>query len=502
MNGSPKSREGSRCWTYFVTHHDWCDHLLLYEDGSFLQGSLGGSGSWRLSHRHGGLLLELTWLSALQARETFVSPDGQTRVFIAGTSEMTSESDGLPLSVTPEVRRALVFSSIGSQCLPVIRDAWLGSPREATFDLVLVYYKAQEDPDTLQKISQLVSAHPFASLHLNDGMKWPNFCKWVEEQGGPAVIAARYDYVWVVDDDVRLSTRGINEMFSILRQREQIQFACPSFDAESEGVWRYFDKHDPRCVLRYTDFVECTAPVVKTSMLLDPVFQRCVGAARTGCFLDYCFHPAAGARHDAVAILDVVQCHHPPRTAEAPSEMRSAMAWEDHKNDAVFFEAADLPREWWWYRKPAVFSSEEAHGVKGVSARSAPDEARDAEVENALQRLTAQYEKRHGLAPEAPSTDGNRATASPAPSQATSAGTAEGIRRSAAHAVQIMRERAEREPFGGAQASKPAEGSLGATETLRLLSDMALPGPGSSSVYGRLGPTGSKEWLALLKSAE
>ena len=78
-------------------------------------------------------------------------------------------------------------------------------------------------------------------------------------------------------------------------------------------VAMYFDGHDSRCEIRYTDFVECTAPVLKTSMLLDTMFDRALAATRTGCFLDFCFHPVSGARPIAVAIIDAVQCHHPPR---------------------------------------------------------------------------------------------------------------------------------------------------------------------------------------------
>eukprot|EP00913_Durusdinium_trenchii_P019471 g18304.t2 len=59
----------------------------------------------------------------------------------------------------------------------------------------------------------------------------------------------------------------------MIREHSQIAFACPSFDKGSDGVWRFFDGHDPRWKLRYTNFVECTAPVLKSSMLLDARFQ-------------------------------------------------------------------------------------------------------------------------------------------------------------------------------------------------------------------------------------
>mmetsp|Transcript_9389 Transcript_9389/g.22136 ORF Transcript_9389/g.22136 Transcript_9389/m.22136 type:complete len:238 (+) Transcript_9389:675-1388(+) len=218
----------------------------------------------------------------------------------------------------------------------------------------MMFYK-EATSTVFQELSRLAEKLASVEVFHSAGMKWPNFLRWMEMKGGAAAVASRYDYVWVVDDDVRLETHNVNRMFSILREHGEIQFACPSFDAGSDGVWRYFDGHNAHYKLRYTDFVECTAPVLKASMLLDPLFDRCLRAVRTGCFIDFCFFPAAGMREDAVAIIDAVQCHHPPRGPDAPSEMRQVKAWEDHKQDRVYFEEAGVPLEWFWFRQPKVF---------------------------------------------------------------------------------------------------------------------------------------------------
>ncbi|CAJ1347101.1 unnamed protein product [Effrenium voratum] len=214
------------------------------------------------------------------------------------------------------------------------------------FDVALVFYKEPSSAvfQSLQDLSEEVKG---LQVVQHEGMKWPNFRYWMELQGGAAAVAARYDYIWVVDDDVRLPTGEISRMFNILREHEQIAFACPSFDKGSDGVWRFFDGHDPRFKLRYTNFVECTAPVLKSAMLLDPRFQPCLRAVRTGCFIDFCFHPAAGGGNDVVAVIDAVQCHHPPRTADYPSEMRQVQDWLQHKNDDVLFEKEGVPKDWW-----------------------------------------------------------------------------------------------------------------------------------------------------------
>uniref|UniRef100_A0A7S4PYL4 Uncharacterized protein n=1 Tax=Alexandrium monilatum TaxID=311494 RepID=A0A7S4PYL4_9DINO len=373
-------------WIYYATHRDWCDHLIFCEDGSYVQGALMGCGTWRISQSDdGGLLLHLLPAPpsgkvlpvhrVAPKHEVFVSPDGRTDRFIAGIAEVQLQgATGLPLKgILPSERRGLVFSSVGSQCLPVVRGHWLDAPSAVDFDVVLVYY-GDEGTEVHRALLQLACEYPFVQVDQNKDFKWPNFRRWMEMRGGSAALAARYDYVWVVDDDVRLGTEGISKLFAILRDREHIQFACPSFDDESEGVWRYFDKHDPRFHLRYTDFVECTAPVVKTSMFLDHVFSRCLQAAHTGCFLDFCFHPASGARDNCVAVIDAVQCNHPPRDESVPSELRAIMPWEDHRHDAAYFEQAGLPREWWWYRKPVAFSGEPAQAACAEPA--APPELR------------------------------------------------------------------------------------------------------------------------------
>lgn len=299
--------------------------------------------------------------------DIFVSPDGSTYRFVAGVWEMRRVGDDeLPLqnlARAPQPRRALVFSSVGRQSLPVVRDHWLCSPAAANFDLSLVYYK-ELDSDAYRGLAELANSHSFLELTCNAGLKWPNFRRWIGTQGGAEAVVARYDYIWVVDDDVRLSTDCINSMFSILRSHENIQFASPSFDEDSVGVWRYFDTHDPKYHIRYTDFAECTATVIKSSMLLDATFARLLTAANTGCFLDLCFHPVSGGQNDAVAIIDAVQANHPPRDQTSPSEMHETLPWEDHKGDMVYFQQTKLPKEWWWYRKPRVIGGvllEDAH---------------------------------------------------------------------------------------------------------------------------------------------
>eukprot|EP00927_Polykrikos_kofoidii_P044218 TRINITY_DN38245_c0_g1_i1.p1 TRINITY_DN38245_c0_g1~~TRINITY_DN38245_c0_g1_i1.p1 ORF type:complete len:699 (+),score=114.17 TRINITY_DN38245_c0_g1_i1:163-2259(+) len=378
---------------YFACLGDFCDHIFLYPSGTYALGASSSWGRWKLSQppiRHlvgtvengacaegGGLLLELfeggssaampasALNSHAEARgiRRLVANGVSTACFATGPSQML-HVDG-PLLPPPAgsgnsgASRGLVFSSVGSQCLSVVRDTWLANPGIAEFDIALVFYKDTESEIYLE-LKRLAEEHAdIVEVVTQPGMKWPNFRHWVEEGrlGSFTSLATSYDCVWVVDDDVRLSTLGINKLFSLMREQPELQIASPSFAEGSDGVWRFFDGHDPRYKLRYTDFVECTAPVIRSSMFLDATFVRALRTARTGCFLDFAFHSLAGGARDSVGILDAVQCLHPPRGDDVPSEMRALKPWEDHKDDSKYFEESGLPKEWWWYRHPKVFSA-------------------------------------------------------------------------------------------------------------------------------------------------
>jgi len=363
---------------YFACRRDWCDHVFLHPSGKFANATVGGVGRWSLKQPQGagGILLELT-SDHDHAKDVFIADNGDVDLFVAGTSVMRHVQGPRLLlgDLSPKSRRSLVFSSVGNQCLPVVRDSWLSRHEIAGFDLAMVFYK-DVGSEVYNDLLQLAAKHSsFVELHMHKGMKWPNFKHWAQLQGGYAALAARYDYIWIVDDDVRLSTEGINKLFSLLREHSEVDIASPSFDAASEGVWRYFDGHNPECILRYTDFVECTAPVIKTSLFLDPVFCKAIRAARTGCFLDFCFHATVGGARDALAIIDAVQCHHPPRDEDMPSEMRAVQPWEDHRQDDVHFENEGLPKDWWWYRRPQVYSCLRRDDAISTSVNAAPDAA-------------------------------------------------------------------------------------------------------------------------------
>ena len=68
---------GAPCWVYYAAARDWCDHLLLHEDGGFERAALGAGGLWQLTqHRGGGLVLTLQW-EDLRGRQWGVAKAGK-----------------------------------------------------------------------------------------------------------------------------------------------------------------------------------------------------------------------------------------------------------------------------------------------------------------------------------------------------------------------------------------------------------------------------------------
>merc|ERR1711862_992967 len=91
----------------------------------------------------------------------------------------------LPLcqGLSPRPRRGLVFSSVGTQCVPVIRDTWLSNASTAAFDLVLIYYRDVAS-ETFTKLQSLAKKHSFIELLVHRDLKWPNFKHWIGMKGG------------------------------------------------------------------------------------------------------------------------------------------------------------------------------------------------------------------------------------------------------------------------------------------------------------------------------
>jgi len=107
---------------------------------------------------------------------------------------------------------------------------------------------------------------------------------------------------------------------------------------------------------RYTNFVENSATLLRPAVLRDSMFQKCLKAVISGCYLDFCFFAAVGYQEDAIAIVDAAVCWHPHRKSELVEKL--GVEWQDHWKDKDSFERQKVPKEVYWWREPVHFGHE------------------------------------------------------------------------------------------------------------------------------------------------
>jgi len=247
------------------------------------------------------------------------------------TLELEEEVDDIisrndPIPIHHPRRRFLLFSSVGEQCLDTVERFWLrdtddDGASKAEFDIVLVFYAQTTSSQVYDRLKEIAQKNRgFMTLIARKDFKWPNFRWWVFESGRVSrshhdstqlseegnggsntirssikALKSKYEAIWVPDDDMRMSTTDINNLFHVVLRHPNILIASPSFTPTSEGVWRYHDVHQgANTLLRYTNFVENSAALLRPAVLEDEMFRRCLEAVISGCYLDFCFFAAVG----------------------------------------------------------------------------------------------------------------------------------------------------------------------------------------------------------------
>jgi len=184
--------------------------------------------------------------------------------------------------------RNLVFSSVGSR--NNVRS-WLSAPAEKEFDLAIYYFGDEDDPG--------LTADFFVR---RKDLKFANFYHFINAGG-----LQGYDAVWVVDDDIILDTKSINQMFRVFSDY-RLLMAQPSFDRQCRRPWG-ITFTDPDFILRYTNFVENGVVVLATG-IIDQI-KNTFRDAGTGFGVDFIWPSILGFPRDRIAVIDSVSCTHP-----------------------------------------------------------------------------------------------------------------------------------------------------------------------------------------------
>ena len=145
----------------------------------------------------------------------------------------------------------LVFTSAGDNTY--FYKYWCEKNRN--YDLFLVYYGEDDKLFNLYKTKVDIA-------FKRKGFKYPNF-KYFYNIYKKLIL--QYDYVFLIDDDILISTKNMNKMFSIAK-KYNLWVCQPSFDKSGKNA-HTINIHKPGNLLRFTNFVEEGVPLFSKEAL-------------------------------------------------------------------------------------------------------------------------------------------------------------------------------------------------------------------------------------------
>lgn len=167
-------------------------------------------------------------------------------------------------------------------------------PAQRSWDCVLSCYEPHEPQDLAQ-----------ADCVMTGGVsKWDAFAQARFDR--PELGFAAYERFFLVDDDVEFGeVADIERLFGIAREQD-LAMCQPSLSARSHVAWGITRRHES-WFLRYTNFVECMAPLMSAEAVT--LLQEEIRAAVSGCGLDLVAHRVLG-RQRRMAVIDAVSVTH------------------------------------------------------------------------------------------------------------------------------------------------------------------------------------------------
>ncbi len=132
---------------------------------------------------------------------------------------------------------------------------WMSHPDERTFDVILSYYDEDGKESELDDYAD--------EIYTMYGFKYPCAYGMLQNSG----YLSEYEYIWMPDDDILLTTPEINRMFELMKEHD-LWLAMPSI-VKGPGSFNTFgtQAHQPGNVLRHVGFVEVQCPVFSAKAL-------------------------------------------------------------------------------------------------------------------------------------------------------------------------------------------------------------------------------------------
>ena len=194
------------------------------------------------------------------------------------------------------MKKYLVISTVGDESL---HNEWVQG--EPNFDLVLIYYGNDE---SVAKAYTEYTPYVF----MTKGEKYHLLKSLINSD--PEFIS-NYSYIWMPDNDVSISTEGINKLFE-LAEYYNLSLCQPAMKGYVSHPITV-PQNDSK--LRYTNFVEVLAPLMslETLMLVKDTFDE----NYSGWGYDFLWPYMLEYPEDKIAIIDsIIMTHTKPVGAD------------------------------------------------------------------------------------------------------------------------------------------------------------------------------------------
>ena len=257
----------------WIGHHEVLLPTLLYNKG-FLLEDFGGEGIFGRPENNA------KFYDDTSMRRAPVVPDDRKNYLFHPVKEEKVRQNG-------SYKKNAVFVPVGKDSLH--RQLLKG---DADFDLHLLIYdgsynKFCNDSDFIACDAGYKMDMTYRYLHRH-----PEFLE-------------KYEYFFLMDDDIVISTEDVNRLFSMMREYK-LKIAQPSL------VMSYYTyKHtvfNPFYILRYTNFVEMMMPCFSRDALkaVLPTFEQKI----RWCGIEMHWPVLIGSNHNDMAIVDAVSARH------------------------------------------------------------------------------------------------------------------------------------------------------------------------------------------------
>lgn len=257
----------------WMGHYEVLLPTLLYNKGFFLE-DFGGEGTFVRPENNA------KFYDDTSMRIAPVLPDDRKNYLFHPVKEEKVRQDGA-------YKKNAVFVPVGKDSLH--RQLLKG---DADFDLHLLIYDGS--------YNKFCNDSDFVACDA--GYKMDMTYRYLHRH---PELFEKYEYFFLLDDDIVISTEDVNRLFSMMREY-QLKIAQPSL-VMSYYTYKHTAFH-PFYILRYTNFVEMMMPCFSRDALkaVLPTFEQKI----RWCGIEMHWPVLVGSNHKDMAIVDAVSAKH------------------------------------------------------------------------------------------------------------------------------------------------------------------------------------------------